>query len=84
MEKQKVSIFKKIILQRKKKKFTQIFLFFSNKIPGDGVVTGHGTINGRLVYVYSQDFTVFGGSLSEAHARKICKVSINSKILKKH
>ncbi len=45
-----------------------------NKIPGDGVVTGYGTINGRLVFVYSQDFTVFGGSLSEAHAEKICKV----------
>lgn len=45
-----------------------------NKIPGDGVVTGHGTINGRLVYVYSQDFTVYGGSLSETHAEKICKV----------
>jgi len=44
------------------------------KIPGDGVVTGHGTINGRLVYVFSQDFTVFGGALSEAHAEKICKV----------
>ncbi len=44
------------------------------KIPGDGVVTGYGTINGRLVFVYSQDFTVFGGSLSEAHAEKICKV----------
>ena len=43
-------------------------------IPGDGVVTGHGTINGRLVFVFSQDFTVFGGSLSEAHAEKICKV----------
>lgn len=41
---------------------------------GDGVVTGYGTINGRLVYVYSQDFTVFGGSLSETHAEKICKV----------
>lgn len=41
---------------------------------GDGVVTGFGTINGRLVYVFSQDFTVFGGSLSEAHAEKICKV----------
>src|SRR5512140_408859 len=41
---------------------------------GDGVVTGHGTIDGRLVYVFSQDFTVFGGSLSEAHAEKICKV----------
>ena len=43
-------------------------------IPGDGVVTGSGTINGRLVYVFSQDFTVFGGSLSERHAEKICKV----------
>ena len=44
------------------------------KFPGDGVVTGCGTINGRLVYVYSQDFTVFGGSLSETHAQKILKV----------
>ena len=44
------------------------------RIPGDGVVTGHGTVNGRLVFVFSQDFTVFGGSLSEAHAGKICKV----------
>ena len=43
-------------------------------VPGDGVVTGQGTINGRLVFVFSQDFTVFGGSLSEAHAEKICKV----------
>ncbi|MGI9418051.1 MAG: acyl-CoA carboxylase subunit beta [Geminicoccaceae bacterium] len=43
-------------------------------VPGDGVVTGQGTINGRLVYVFSQDFTVFGGSLSETHAQKICKV----------
>ena len=42
--------------------------------PGDGVVTGWGTINGRLVYVFSQDFTVFGGSLSETHAQKICKI----------
>lgn len=42
--------------------------------PGDGVVTGYGTISGRLVYVFSQDFTVFGGSLSETHAEKICKV----------
>ena len=42
--------------------------------PGDGVVTGSGTINGRLVFVFSQDFTVFGGSLSERHAQKICKV----------
>ena len=45
-----------------------------NIIPGDGVVTGHGTVNGRLVFVLSQDFTVFGGSLSEAHAEKICKI----------
>ena len=44
------------------------------KIPGDGVVTGYGTVNGRVVFVYSQDFTVFGGSLSQAHAEKICKV----------
>ncbi|NUB06661.1 acyl-CoA carboxylase subunit beta [Azospirillum sp. Vi22] len=44
------------------------------KVPGDGVVTGHGTVNGRLVFVFSQDFTVFGGSLSEAHAEKICKI----------
>ena len=43
-------------------------------IPGDGVVTGWGTINGRLVFVFSQDFTVFGGSLSESHAEKICKI----------
>ena len=43
-------------------------------IPGDGVVTGYGTINGRLVFVFSQDFTVFGGSLSEAHAEKIAKI----------
>jgi propionyl-CoA carboxylase beta chain len=44
------------------------------KIPGDGVVTGHGLVNGRLVFAFSQDFTVFGGALSEAHAEKICKV----------
>lgn len=44
------------------------------RYPGDGVVTGYGTINGRLVYVFSQDFTVFGGSLSETHAEKICKI----------
>src|SRR4026208_2455326 len=42
--------------------------------PGDGVVTGSGRIDGRLVYVFSQDFTVFGGSRSEAHAEKICKI----------
>jgi propionyl-CoA carboxylase beta chain len=43
-------------------------------IPGDGVVTGYGTINGRVMFVFSQDFTVFGGALSEAHAEKICKI----------
>ncbi|HHK75179.1 MAG TPA: methylmalonyl-CoA carboxyltransferase, partial [Rhizobiales bacterium] len=45
-----------------------------NKVPGDGVVTGWGTVNGRTVYVFAKDFTVFGGSLSEAHARKITKI----------
>ncbi|WP_428246842.1 acyl-CoA carboxylase subunit beta [Ferrovibrio sp.] len=44
------------------------------KVAGDGVVTGSGTINGRLVFVFSQDFTVFGGSLSASHAKKICKI----------
>jgi propionyl-CoA carboxylase beta chain len=44
------------------------------KVPGDGVVSGHGRIDGRLVFVFAQDFTVFGGSLSETNARKICKV----------
>jgi propionyl-CoA carboxylase beta chain len=46
----------------------------TKKHAGDGVVTGHGTINGRLVFVYSQDFTVMGGSLGEAHAKKICQI----------
>ena len=44
------------------------------RVPSDGVVTGWGRINGRVVFVFSQDFTVFGGSLSEAHAEKICKI----------
>lgn len=44
------------------------------RTPGDGVVTGHGTINGRLVFVYSQDFTVLGGSMSEANSQKICRI----------
>jgi len=44
------------------------------RVPGDGVVTGYGTIDGRLVYVFAQDFTVFGGSLSKAHGEKICKI----------
>jgi propionyl-CoA carboxylase beta chain len=46
----------------------------TQRVYGDGVVTGYGRIDGRLVYVFSQDFTVFGGSLSEAHAEKICKI----------
>lgn len=46
----------------------------SKKSPGDGVITGHGTINGRLVFVYSQDFTVLGGSLGEYHAKKMCNL----------
>ena len=43
-------------------------------VPGDGVVAGHGRVNGRVVYAFAQDFTVFGGSLSERHAQKICKI----------
>lgn len=46
----------------------------SQKFPGDGVVTGYGTINSRLTYVFAQDFTVMGGSLAEAHAQKICRI----------
>ncbi|OQV22663.1 Propionyl-CoA carboxylase beta chain, mitochondrial [Hypsibius exemplaris] len=46
----------------------------NEKYPGDSVVTGHGQINGRTVYIFSQDFTVFGGSLSSIHAKKICKI----------
>src|SRR5690606_26796621 len=44
------------------------------QFPGDGVVTGHGLVDGREVFVFAQDFTVFGGSLSETHAEKICKI----------
>src|SRR5512143_1116856 len=44
------------------------------KYPGDSVVTGWGTVEGRLVYVFSQDFTVLGGSLGEVHAEKVCKI----------
>jgi propionyl-CoA carboxylase beta chain len=50
------------------------FAMEGQKVPGDGVVTGYGAVSGRLVFVFSQDFTVFGGSLSEAHAEKICKI----------
>ncbi|HEY7701306.1 MAG TPA: acyl-CoA carboxylase subunit beta, partial [Candidatus Limnocylindrales bacterium] len=61
--------------------FVELDAFVTNRNPaaevaylGDGVVTGHGSIDGRLVFVFSQDFTVFGGSLSEAYAEKICKI----------
>lgn len=53
---------------------TSDFGMDKQKFYGDGVVTGYGTINGRLVYIFAQDFTVFGGALSETHAEKICKV----------
>ena len=52
----------------------QDFGMEKKRVPGDGVVTGHARIDGRLVYLFAQDFTVFGGSLSAAYARKICKV----------
>ena len=51
-----------------------ISVWQKKKFAGDGVVTGSGKVKGKLVYVFSQDFTVFGGSLSEAHAEKICKI----------
>lgn len=53
---------------------TSEFGMENNRPYGDGVVTGYGTVSGRLVYVFAQDFTVFGGSLSETHAEKICKI----------
>jgi acetyl-CoA carboxylase carboxyltransferase component len=53
---------------------TKEFGLEKEKYPGDGVITGYGTINGRLVFVFSQDFTVFGGTLSEAFAEKVCKI----------
>jgi len=53
---------------------TKDFGMANQKFYGDGVVTGYGTVNGRLIYVFAQDFTVFGGSLSETHAEKICKI----------
>ena len=53
---------------------TTDFGMAESKPAGDGVITGWGTVNGRMVYVFSQDFTVFGGSLSETHAQKICKI----------
>src|SRR3954452_23503243 len=53
---------------------TSEFGMEGSKIPGDGVVTGWGTVNGRTVFVFAKDFTVFGGSLSETHAQKIIKI----------
>ena len=53
---------------------TKSFGLDKQRFLSDGVVTGHGTIDGRIVYVFSQDFTVFGGSLSETYALKICKI----------
>lgn len=53
---------------------TKDFGMENQKFYGDGVITGYGTVSGRLVYVFAQDFTVFGGSLSETHAEKICKI----------
>lgn len=53
---------------------TKDFGMEKQKFYGDGVVTGYGTVNGRLIYIFAQDFTVFGGSLSETHAEKICKI----------
>jgi acetyl-CoA carboxylase carboxyltransferase component len=52
----------------------RILISKKQKYLGDGVITGHGLIDGREVFVFAQDFTVFGGSLSETHAQKICKV----------
>ena len=52
------------------------------KYPGDSVVTGHGMVNGRPVYIFSQDFTVFGGSLSMVHAKKICKVGFIHELMR--
>ena len=53
---------------------TKDFGMEEQQFPGDGVITGYGTVNGRLVYVFAQDFTVFGGALSETHAEKICRI----------
>ncbi|MCP4664243.1 MAG: methylmalonyl-CoA carboxyltransferase, partial [bacterium] len=50
------------------------FAMEEQRIPGDGVVCGYGTVDGRMIYVFAQDFTVFGGSLSETNAAKICKI----------
>ncbi|MCL2590368.1 MAG: acyl-CoA carboxylase subunit beta [Betaproteobacteria bacterium] len=58
----------------KEHRCTEFGMDEAEKVPGDGVVTGYGTVNGRLVFIFSQDFTVFGGALSEAYAEKVCKI----------
>ncbi len=83
-EKGKLTARERIDLLLDKDSFEEIDAFVTHRssafgldkkmIPGDGVVTGYGKINGRPVYLFSQDFTVFGGSLSETHAEKICKI----------
>ncbi|MFP3948195.1 MAG: acyl-CoA carboxylase subunit beta [Gemmatimonadota bacterium] len=83
-EKGKLSARERLVLLLDESSFVEMDRFVTHrsthfgleerKILGDGVVTGYGTIHGRLVYVFSQDFTVFGGSLSEAHAEKIVKI----------
>ena len=83
-EKGKLSARERIILLLDEDSFEEWDMFVEHRshdfgmgeqrIPGDGVVTGHGTINGKTVFVFSQDFTVFGGSLSETHAEKILKI----------
>ncbi|MEZ4677572.1 MAG: acyl-CoA carboxylase subunit beta [Caldilineaceae bacterium] len=78
----KMTARERIALLLDKSSFREVDVFVTHqrddvgleKIPGDGVVTGYGTINGRLVYIYSQDFTVFGGTVSWTHAQKICKI----------
>ncbi len=80
----KMTARERIELLLDKGSFTELDMFVTHrstdfgmekkKIPGDGVVTGYGTINGRLVYILSEDFTVFGGSLSLAYAEKVCKI----------
>lgn len=66
MEKQKVFIERIVSVS--------FFNFSYLQFPGDSVITGHGLVNGRPVYLFSQDFTVFGGSLSATHAKKVCKI----------
>jgi len=83
-EKGKLTARERIIVLLDKGSFEEIGMFKEHRCadfgmeklqyPGDGVVTGYGTIHGRLVYVYAQDFTVFGGALSETHAEKICRI----------